>query len=118
MSIQTHRLPDGMRKILDARFEGLRPAYPVHITDDNAIAHLANRAGFPAVLADPLNLPTWDWSALRGLDVVLVFLPSGSDPVGAAINIAAAHPADLIAVPVWRMVEAMATHIYRSPAWS
>ena len=115
MSGQTLRLPNGMRRILDARLNGQRPAWAVHVTDDTMVAQLAIKTGFPVVLAAPLNLPVWDWSALRGLDVVLVYRPSGSDPLGAAINIIAAQPSDLIAVPIWRMVEGMARHIYRSP---
>lgn len=102
------RLPHGMPPILQARLAGHRPAYSVHVTDDREIAGLANRLGFPVVYADPLNLPEWDWSALRGLDVVLVYRPSGSDPVGAADRIMQAMPKDMTAIPIWQWVDAVA----------
>ncbi len=102
------RLPQGMRQILDARLNGHRPAWAVHVCDDRVIAKLAERLGFPTVLAQPINLPTWDWAALRGLDVLLIYRPEGGDPVVAADNIQAARPADLTVVAIWDWSDSVA----------
>jgi hypothetical protein len=106
-----------MRTILDARMAGQRPADAVHITDDTGVARLAARMGFPVVFASPLALPAWDWRALRGLDVVMVYTPPNADHVAACVHIHEAKPGDLICVPIWAWV-ATVSWFFEGKRWS